>query len=137
MGIGVAALSIVIGCAIAAFAGGAYSTNFSTILRVAYNLRLSDDLDIADTSGKGPLPKRLEKTIVSLPPDGVFAIYTDPGQYIGPSDGQVTEIIVHGKPGTSTASEEQVSSHSAQPAPAYDPPMDNMGQTGHGHHQTQ
>ncbi|KAJ3560573.1 hypothetical protein NPX13_g9256 [Xylaria arbuscula] len=68
--IGITALSVVAGCTVATLAGGAYSTKFSTILRVVHNVRLSDSIELEDTTGKDPLPSRLEKTRVYIPPDG-------------------------------------------------------------------
>ena len=72
--IGLAALSGLAGYAVAARAGATYSTKFSTILRVAYNVRISSGIDLSETSGKDPLPERLEKSHVFIPPEGVSGL---------------------------------------------------------------
>ncbi|KAJ8123182.1 hypothetical protein ONZ43_g811 [Nemania bipapillata] len=72
--IGTAAISVVAGCVVATLVGGGYSTKFSTILRVAYNVRLGEAIFPEDINGKDPLPARLEKTLVYFPPDGASAL---------------------------------------------------------------
>ncbi|KAK6219153.1 hypothetical protein LQW54_002402 [Pestalotiopsis sp. IQ-011] len=52
-------------------------TKFSTILRVAYNVRISSGVDLSETSGKDPLPERLKKSHVSIPPEGVSVLSMD------------------------------------------------------------
>ncbi|KAI1423129.1 hypothetical protein F5Y12DRAFT_758924 [Xylaria sp. FL1777] len=76
--IGTAALSVVAGCVVIVLARGGYSTKFSTILRVVHNVRLADAISLDDTSGKDPLPTRLEKTLVYFSPDGVSALLDTP-----------------------------------------------------------
>ncbi|ETS77828.1 hypothetical protein PFICI_09890 [Pestalotiopsis fici W106-1] len=72
--VGLAALSGLAGYTVAVRAGGSYSTRFSTILRVAYNVRISGGVDLSETSGKDPLPERLENSHVFIPPEGVSVL---------------------------------------------------------------
>ncbi|KAI3542130.1 hypothetical protein CTAM01_11402 [Colletotrichum tamarilloi] len=44
-----------------------YSSKFSTILRLAFNIRLSEYVELQDTGGEDPLPDRLENTTVAFP----------------------------------------------------------------------
>ncbi|KAI0145594.1 hypothetical protein GGR57DRAFT_506788 [Xylariaceae sp. FL1272] len=74
LAIGITAISITTGCVAATLARGGYSDKFSTILRVAHNIRLSDDMEISETSGKNHLPRRLEKILVYIPCEGVAAV---------------------------------------------------------------
>ncbi|KAI1275245.1 hypothetical protein F5Y07DRAFT_409447 [Xylaria sp. FL0933] len=69
--IGITTLSVAAGYIVATLAGGCYSTKFSTILRVVHNVRLSDSIEMEDTTGKDPLPSRLEKTRVYISPDDI------------------------------------------------------------------
>jgi hypothetical protein len=52
---------------------GFHKTDFSTILRVAHNVQLSHAIQTSETSGKAPLPERLEDSLVYTPPDGKLA----------------------------------------------------------------
>jgi hypothetical protein len=70
VGIGVSLLSILLGLYRVYSAKGGYKTSFSTILRVANNVQLSNVIDLSETPGKAPLPERLESTLVYIPPDG-------------------------------------------------------------------
>lgn len=80
--IGLAALSGLAGFIVAARAGGTYSTKFSTILRVAYNVQISSGVDLSETSGKDPLPDRLKNSHVFIPPEGVsvLSMEAEPGE---------------------------------------------------------
>ncbi|GKT52227.1 uncharacterized protein ColSpa_12408 [Colletotrichum spaethianum] len=64
---GITFLSITIGTWAVAAAGSSYSSKFSTILRLAFNVHLSEYLELRDTGGEDPLPDRLENTIVVFP----------------------------------------------------------------------
>ncbi|KZL64297.1 hypothetical protein CI238_00572, partial [Colletotrichum incanum] len=66
--VGIAILSIAVGTWAVAAAGSSYSSKFSTILRLAFNVHLSEYLELRDTGGEDPLPNRLENTIVLFPP---------------------------------------------------------------------
>ncbi|OHW94070.1 het-r protein [Colletotrichum incanum] len=65
--IGITILLITIGTWAVAAAGSSYSGKFSTMLRLAFNVHLSEYLELRDTGGKDPLPDRLENTIVVFP----------------------------------------------------------------------
>ncbi|KAE9362836.1 hypothetical protein N431DRAFT_564988 [Stipitochalara longipes BDJ] len=52
---------------------GFHKTDFSTILRVAHNVQLSHAIQTSETSGKAPLPERLEDSLVYIPPPGKLA----------------------------------------------------------------
>ncbi|KAI1352259.1 hypothetical protein F5Y01DRAFT_324490 [Xylaria sp. FL0043] len=69
--IGITTLGVAAGYIVVTLAGGGYSTKFSTILRVVHNVRLSDSIEMEDTTGKDPLPSRLEKTRVYISPDDI------------------------------------------------------------------
>ncbi|ORY57796.1 uncharacterized protein BCR38DRAFT_413709 [Pseudomassariella vexata] len=69
------ALSVLIGSGVVAMTGASYSSKFSTILRIAFNVHVSRDVELHDTSGKDPLPKHLGKMTVMFPPEKVSAIY--------------------------------------------------------------
>lgn len=65
--VGITILSITIGIWAVVVAGSSYSSKFSTILRLAFNVRLSEYVELEDTGGEDPLPDRLENTIVVFP----------------------------------------------------------------------
>ncbi|KXH50910.1 hypothetical protein CNYM01_03364 [Colletotrichum nymphaeae SA-01] len=65
--VGITILSITIGSWAVFVAGSSYSSKFSTILRLAFNVRLSEYVELEDTGGEDPLPDRLENTIVAFP----------------------------------------------------------------------
>lgn len=70
VGVGVSLISILFGLYHVYSANGGYKTSFSTILRVANNVQLSTVINLSETPGKAPLPERLERTLVYIPPDG-------------------------------------------------------------------
>ncbi|KAI1324447.1 hypothetical protein F5Y16DRAFT_423983 [Xylariaceae sp. FL0255] len=72
--LGTSALSVISGCIAIGLAKGCYSTKFFTILRVSHNVRLGAGIIPSETTGKDPLPSRLEKTLVYFSPDGVSAL---------------------------------------------------------------
>ena len=47
--------------------GASFSVNFSTILRVSHEARLTAPVDDADADGRDPLPKHLAKAELSFP----------------------------------------------------------------------
>ncbi|KAG7045572.1 het-r protein [Colletotrichum scovillei] len=65
--VGITILSITVGTWAVVGAGSSYSSKFSTILRLAFNVRLSEYVELQDTGGEDPLPDRLENTIVVFP----------------------------------------------------------------------
>ncbi|KAK1704533.1 uncharacterized protein BDZ83DRAFT_772145 [Colletotrichum acutatum] len=65
--VGITILSITIGTWAVVVAGSSYSSKFSTILRLAFNVRLSEYVELQDTGGEDPLSDRLENTIVAFP----------------------------------------------------------------------
>ncbi|EXF82174.1 hypothetical protein CFIO01_09257 [Colletotrichum fioriniae PJ7] len=65
--VGITILSIIIGTWAVVVAGSSYSSKFSTILRLAFNVRLSEYVELQDTGGEDPLPDRLENTLVAFP----------------------------------------------------------------------
>ncbi|RDW63470.1 hypothetical protein BP6252_11015 [Coleophoma cylindrospora] len=70
--IGLAALCVLAGTAVVVTSQAAYSSEFSTFLRVAHNVSLSSEVALQDTSGKDPLPKYLEKTVVRFPSENAL-----------------------------------------------------------------
>ncbi|KAK1546132.1 hypothetical protein CPAR01_00099 [Colletotrichum paranaense] len=65
--VGITILSVTIGTWAVVVTGSSYSSKFSTILRLAFNIRLSEYVELQDTGGEDPLPDRLENTIVAFP----------------------------------------------------------------------
>ncbi|KAJ0302770.1 hypothetical protein COL516b_006807 [Colletotrichum fioriniae] len=65
--VGITILSITIGTWAVVVAGSSYSSKFSTILRLAFNVQLSEYVELQDTGGEDPLPDRLENTVVAFP----------------------------------------------------------------------
>jgi hypothetical protein len=48
--------------------GASYTTKFSTILRAAHCIDLSEPIQPEDTDGKDPTPRYIEKLAISFPP---------------------------------------------------------------------
>ncbi|RDW57232.1 hypothetical protein BP5796_12682 [Coleophoma crateriformis] len=70
--IGLSALCVLVGSAAVVTSQAAYSSEFSTFLRVAHNVSLSSEVALQDTSGKDPLPKYLAKTVVRFPSENAL-----------------------------------------------------------------
>ncbi|KAJ9157975.1 hypothetical protein NKR23_g422 [Pleurostoma richardsiae] len=66
--IGLSALSVLVGATVVLTERAAYSTCFSTLLRVANNLYLPISLKLQDTTGQDPLPRHLSSMVVQFPP---------------------------------------------------------------------
>ncbi|XXH04541.1 hypothetical protein Hte_010958 [Hypoxylon texense] len=65
-----------------------YTTNFSTILRVAYGAAFSGSLTEADTSEKDPTPKYVDSIIISFPIEDHAKAEFDPLETHKESDGE-------------------------------------------------
>lgn len=72
--ISISALSVAIGALVVFSQRAAYSTGFSTLLRVAHNIYLPVRIAPQDTGGKDPLPEYLDKAVIRFPPEGAAAI---------------------------------------------------------------
>ncbi len=67
--IGAAALSCFAGIWVVVDRGVSYSNKFSTVLRLANNVKLSGEIDASDTTGQDPLPAHMANMTVVFPPD--------------------------------------------------------------------
>ncbi|KAL6890776.1 hypothetical protein GGI43DRAFT_430389 [Trichoderma evansii] len=74
--LGMTLLSIVLGIISIHYNGGSsYTTKFSTILRAAYCIDLSEAIRPEDTDGKDPTPRYIKKLAISFPPVGTTVRY--------------------------------------------------------------
>ena len=72
--IGISALSVLIGAFVVITQRAAYSTGFSTLIRVAHNIYLPVSIAPEDTGGKDPLPPYMKDVLVRVPPQGAAAL---------------------------------------------------------------
>lgn len=79
--LGMALLSIVLGTISIYYNGGSsYTTKFSTILRAAYCINLSESIRPEDTDGKDPTPRYINKLTASFPPVEITVRYNKAAQ---------------------------------------------------------
>lgn len=74
--IGITTLSVLIGAFVVITQRAAYSTGFSTLIRVAHNIYMPVAINPEDTGGKDPLPPYLSDVKVQFPPQGAAVLET-------------------------------------------------------------
>jgi hypothetical protein len=100
LAIAISALIVIAGLVVMYLSSAAYSSSFSTILRLGRGAHLSQEIVDGDHDGKDPLPEYLEKTTISFAGTGLWKKDAD-----GNADYELVSVQAH-EPSTTQESHE-------------------------------